>query len=893
MVVPDDKRRRVDIKSRSQARSRVFQPFRALGYITNDVPCVIETRGQDFFMTTCVGHNFQTYNLAKMNLLFVSPRTPEPITALTSAAGLTFVAHGTTISTYKRGKEVSRIQGEGSYSIIQILVLGQYIASLCDDNVLRMWNIKTGELYTEVEFGETFTATTMIHPSTYLNKLLIGSTQGTMQIWNVRVSKMVYQFESFGSAVTCLEQSPVVDVIAVGLLDGKVILHNIKVNEKIDAVHQDDRVTSISFRTDEQQVMATGNMHGDVALWDLTNRRLIHNMKAAHSGLITSLTFLNSQPVLVSAGADNAVKQWIFEQDNAVPLPLKSRSGHFAPPTKIQFYGNDGTRILSAGRDRALRMFSTVRDAQNYEFSQGHIAKKAKSRGVTEESLKLPIITEFASSSAKDKEWANIITCHMNDNGGRSWRTKNKTIGDHTLLSSDKSANKVTCISACGNFGFIGSASGQIDMFNLQSGLHRKVYSGAEGHKKAVTGLASDLANRYLISGSVDRTIKIWDFKSATVMHTIELESPIVKIEFHRENNLIAVACDDLGIRVIDLETRNTIREFWGHRNRITDFTFSPDGRWIISASLDTTVRTWDLPSSTMVDIFRVEDVVSSLSFSPTGDFLATAHVDNVGIFLWANRTQFANISLHSIADEEVTEILELPSLAGMDEQDEELEPPTQLGEDLNTAEQLTEEMITLSLEPRAKWQNLLNLDTIKQRNKPKEAPKKPEKAPFFLPTVAGAKGQFDLSDDKNKKSNEDQSRRLQMSQLDIETEFTRHLRSGHENNDYSTFVAYAKTLSPASMDVEIRTMPVDSELNCMNYFVEAIHTMLQSRKNFEMAQAWLSAFSTIHGDIIVANPDNGIHNNLKETLKMQSEEFGRLSSQIHYSLCLIDFARR
>ena len=42
------------------------------------------------------------------------------------------------------------------------------------------------------------------------------------------------------------------------------------------------------------------------------------------------------------------------------------------------------------------------------------------------------------------------------------------------------------------------------------------------------------------------------------------------------------------------------------------------------------------------------------------------------------------------------------------------MEPPRQLGEDLNTAEQLTEEMITLSLEPKAKWQNLLNLDTIK-----------------------------------------------------------------------------------------------------------------------------------------------------------------------------------
>lgn len=75
-------------------------------------------------------------------------------------------------------------------------------------------------------------------------------------------------------------------------------------------------------------------------------------------------------------------------------------------------------------------------------------------------------------------------------------------------------------------------------------------------------------------------------------------------------------------------------------------------------------MRTWDLPTATMVDIFKVENVVTSLTFSPTGDYLATAHVDNVGIFLWANRTQFTNVSLHSIADDEEAKLLALPSLA-------------------------------------------------------------------------------------------------------------------------------------------------------------------------------------------------------------------------------------
>jgi hypothetical protein len=35
-------------------------------------------------------------------------------------------------------------------------------------------------------------------------------------------------------------------------------------------------------------------------------------------------------------------------------------------------------------------------------------------------------------------------------------------------------------------------------------------------------------------------------------------------------------------------------------------------------------------------------------------------------------------------------------------------------------------------------WENLLHLDTIKARSKPLAPPKKPEAAPFFLPTVPG-----------------------------------------------------------------------------------------------------------------------------------------------------------
>jgi len=68
------------------------------------------------------------------------------------------------------------------------------------------------------------------------------------------------------------------------------------------------------------------------------------------------------------------------------------------------------------------------------------------------------------------------------------------------------------------------------------------------------------------------------------------------------------------------------------------------------------------------------------VSFSPTGDFLATAHVDSVGIYLWypisylaadltynnlrANRAQYGEVSLRTATDTDVVEMA-LPSVQG------------------------------------------------------------------------------------------------------------------------------------------------------------------------------------------------------------------------------------
>ncbi|KAG5458112.1 MAG: WD40-repeat-containing domain protein, partial [Olpidium bornovanus] len=508
----------------------IFTPFRALGHVTNEVPFAVQAMGSEHFLATSVGNAFHIYETGKLGLVLVGPFSESPITALVTSGELTYFASGTEIVCCRRAKEVRRQPNTGEGNIMRfnagsvvfsLTLFGEHLITLTEDNAMRLWHSANGELYAEVEFPDYFTANTIVHPSTYLNKVLVSSREGGMQLWNIRTkgngiraalldpcnshvhvnrcSKIVYDFSRFPTAVTSLVQSPVVDVIAVGLLDGSIVLHNIKVDETIMTLHQEGRVTAVSFRTDDQHVMATANAQGDVALWDLEKRQLRHMIKGAHDALIPSLHFVQGQPLLITSGADNAVKEWIFDSQDGGARLLKMRGGHHAPPTLVRFYGEDGTTILSAARDRSLRSFSVVRDQQSFEISQGSLAKKAKSYNVKVDELKLPHITHFSANRlrlavlaircvlimfspdpAKQKDWDNIITVHAGAGVGRTWSLQRKTLGKHTLKMTDNTIPRTTAISACGNFAFMGSVNGLIDMFNIQSGLHRRTFGGTD-----------------------------------------------------------------------------------------------------------------------------------------------------------------------------------------------------------------------------------------------------------------------------------------------------------------------------------------------------------------------------------------------------------------------------
>lgn len=64
---------------------------------------------------------------------------------------------------------------------------------------------------------------------------------------------------------------------------------------------------------------------------------------------------------------------------------------------------------------------------------------------------------------------------------------------------------------------------------------------------------------------------QFFDFHTAKLDCTLILPSAAVSITLHRDSGLLAVICDDLVVRVVDIETRKVVRELGGFRGRVLD----------------------------------------------------------------------------------------------------------------------------------------------------------------------------------------------------------------------------------------------------------------------------------------------------------------------------------
>lgn len=160
------------------------------------------------------------------------------------------------------------------------------------------------------------------------------------------------------------------------------------------------------------------------------------------------------------------------------------------------------------------------------------------------------------------------------------------------------------------------------------------------GHRGDVSSIAFSQDGKTIISGSYDRTIKLWSSKSGTLLRSIDAqEEGIYAIAVSRSR----IASADAGgkVKLWDADTGEKISATKSHLGLIWAVTFAGDDNRIISAGQDRTLKLWNSATSNAPEYaFRGHsNAVHAVAFSPKGNYFASGGADKT-LKLWNMRTR-------------------------------------------------------------------------------------------------------------------------------------------------------------------------------------------------------------------------------------------------------------
>ena len=144
------------------------------------------------------------------------------------------------------------------------------------------------------------------------------------------------------------------------------------------------------------------------------------------------------------------------------------------------------------------------------------------------------------------------------------------------------------------------------------------------GHKDSVNSVAFLQDGRYAVSGSTDKTVRLWDLIDGREIRQFRGEMDSVNcVAFTSISKYVVAGCEDGTIHLWDLSGRD-LRVLHGHTASVTHLALMPNGQRFFSASLDGTIRMWDISNNEGIN--RIEGYIS-ITLSPNGQ-LALAETE-------------------------------------------------------------------------------------------------------------------------------------------------------------------------------------------------------------------------------------------------------------------------
>lgn len=293
-----------------------------------------------------------------------------------------------------------------------------------------------------------------------------------------------------------------------------------------------------------------------------------HGAKIVHHDYVNYSTFSPDGTKLVSACNDHNVYIW----DLRTGTCINKLYGHTGIVNSALFSSN-GNYIISASDDWTIRIWNS---------------KKGEALKI----LRLPgYRVNFASISCDGKY---IVSASI-DKNARLWEVESgKCI---KILEGHSDQINYAEFSHDGNRIVTASKDHSIRVWDSVNGNCLHVI---DGHDDIVNTATFSPDDKFILSASNDGRTIVWDSQMGDLISCFKNGGkPVTSAVFSPNGeSFLSVSSDfhEQAVCLRNVESGNIIQRFMGHEYYIRSATYSNDGSRIVTASMDKTIRIWDLP---------------------------------------------------------------------------------------------------------------------------------------------------------------------------------------------------------------------------------------------------------------------------------------------------------
>lgn len=170
----------------------------------------------------------------------------------------------------------------------------------------------------------------------------------------------------------------------------------------------------------------------------------------------------------------------------------------------------------------------------------------------------------------------------------------------------------------------VSTPGGKTRIWDLQSGNEVPTLD-RDTHRMNVVAITPD--RKLAISASSDTTLHVRDIKSETELFTFTSNWGFLGVAITPDSKLAICGTNASPIIVYDLQTGQELRTLYGHSLCVNAIAITPDGKWAVSASSDTTLKVWNLYVEEIA-LTGHKDWVNAVAITPDGKWAVSASED-------------------------------------------------------------------------------------------------------------------------------------------------------------------------------------------------------------------------------------------------------------------------